>query len=259
MTLTMLDPRPLALLVGLMLLIGCSSESSESAPVPVALTGRLDASDKLSDSEVTDFLTMVKELPGGRFPEFQPVGIPPVQPGQEPEIAVVAWRDAYRRSCDPASLASSWHEDAELVAVLSRRGYSPAQFANLARRISLAITASSLEGRIDFAAAHRQVEQQIGEMSHAIHQLDVVPDLSLSEPERLRRREAMMHALQETAALGEFLRMLAEVPQESQVIAQRRRTDLRPFMPARPGEMAQFERIFEMDAQVVPAANWQPQ
>lgn len=249
-----------AVLAGWVLLLGCSSEQSDAHSVPVAdSSGRSALPGGLTDSEVTDFLLVVNELPSGKFPEFQPAGIPPVEQHQEPEAAVFAWREAYRLSCDPANLARSWHANTDLHTVLSRRGYTPREFADLVLRISLAVTAASLDGQIDFGAAHREVEQQIVEMSRAIHQLDVAPNPSLSPQERLHRREAMMHALQETTALAEFLRMLSEVPQGSRTIATSRRSDLRPYLPDNANDMAQFERILEMDAQIVPAANWQPQ
>ncbi len=252
--------RSLALPVLLVIAAGCSTESSESDAVPIASAdGAYADRNSLSDAEITDFLMIIRELPGSEFPEFQPAGIPRVQPEQEPEAAILVWRDAYRRSCEPANLAQSWHGDATIVGVLSRRGYSPEQFANLVRRISLSITADSLADRIDFAAALQQVEEQMAEMSQAIHQLDVVPDLTLTFQDRSHRREAMMLALQETTALGEFLRLLSDIPKDARLTAQRRRSELDPFLPDNGREVSQFERYFESNAHVIPAANWQPQ
>jgi hypothetical protein len=252
--------KSLALPLLLLLAFGCSSESVETAAVPIASDQQSsESSNGLSDAEITDFLMIVRELPGGEFPEFEPAGVPRVQPEQEPESAILAWRTAYRRSCEPAQLAQSWQGERNIAGVLARRGYSPEEFAHLVRRISLSITADSLADRIDFSTAHQHVEEQIAEMTQAIHQLDVAPDVNWTVQDRLHRREAMMLALQETTALSEFLRLLSDIPEESRLVAQRRRTELESFLPDHGREVSQFERFFEMNAEVVPAANWQPQ
>jgi hypothetical protein len=246
-------------LLCLTLLAGCASEAPESDAMPVADAQQSAELNGLADHEVTDFLTIVRDLPGGEFPEFEPDGIPSMLAGEEPEAAILVWRVAYRQSCDPRNLARSWAGDQEIQNVLNRRGYSPEQFADLVRRISLAVTAEALEDRMDFASAQREVEEQLLEMSQAIHQFDVVPDPSLTEQEQRTRREALMLALQDTTALSEFLKMLAEMPANAREVAQRRRADLAPHLPEEGTSVSQFERYFESDAQIVPAANWQPQ
>jgi hypothetical protein len=258
--------KSLITFLSLALLAGCDSETSETfidlEQEPAFVAEEPPGSGEpngLADHEVTDFLTIVRDLPGGEFPEFEPGGVPPVMADDAPEAAILVWRSAYRRSCDPSSLARSWSGDPDVQRVLSLRGYSPEQFADLVRRISLAVTAESLENRMDFAAARNEVEQQLNAMCEAIHQLDFAPDPALTEQERNNRRQAMMLALQDTTALGEFLSLLSEIPSNARAVAGRRRSDLAKFLPDGASAVSQFERYFESSAEVVPAANWQPQ
>lgn len=229
-------------------LTGCSEENSNSqAPTPTAYRASRDFQDPLTEREISRFLTVVRSLPDGCLPEFEPLDQGTARKGTSASHLADIFRQEYRAMFDAARHGQRWRRQETLVAVFDHHGTTPEDFASLMIRLSCAVAASTLSSDVDLAVVTERADRQVASLIRRIDNLDSVAQ----SPSRFELRGQLLDSLQQYVAFSEFARLLSEVPKESLAVVSRYHAQIAAYLP-RSGSIEGFERTIE--SSVVPTS-----
>jgi len=218
----------LILVPGLLLCgAGCSRSDSghisETVPETVpAMTEPLSA-DPLSVNEISLFLSVVRQLPGQRPPEFVESEMVPLQFEQQLGLAVMQMRESIRRAITAQRQVAAWNHQLELKQAFQGLSVDPLEFANLMLRISCAWSAWQVSQERSLPEAREMVDNRITQLMQEFRLHD--------GQEHLQDRKQLLELLEELVTLSEFVRLLEQVPPASLRVVASAESELRQILP----------------------------
>lgn len=240
-------------LLVLFCLSGCGDAAQDTTPsTPVARRPVTTSTLPLTDADIRTFQAIVRDLPDGRIPEFEPLPQSTIDDRLPAATLVNVCREEYRRMFDPVEQGRRWRDNRKLIAVLQSHGMEPEEFAALLMRLGCAVAAGTVDSRFNLTEASQKAEQQLRATIDQIDELDRrATDGSTAHIGIFQYRQPLVDQMKELVALLEFSRILLSVPEESLAAVARHKEELAVHLP-QAGDIRLFERTVDAEAVIVP-------
>lgn len=211
---------------------GSEVRSSEVSQPKISLTS-VSINAPLTDEEISSFFQIVERLPGKKIPTLSRADFSTQRvAGMTFESYVEGLRKSLRAAMNPDEQAVAWNSESELARRFSKSGVAAEDFAALATKVSLAWSASSVQGVMPILYTRRKLDER---MQAVAIEFDALTQDDENEAEVLQRT-------QELVALSEFLNLMREVPAESLAVIKTNDQELAEILP-RIDLATQFEKF----------------
>lgn len=198
----------------LLILVGCGGaeqgtgrvQTEQHAPV-VELTSS-PWLDPITKNDIDNFLKIIDGLPEKRVPTFARADLV-MEPseGESLDEYLTKIRGSLRSAIDPAKQGEAWLRERQIAAAFKQMQVNPTDFAQLATKMSMAWSASSVRGEIPILVTQRRLQEELEKLKAEYKNLE--------SKKSTYQEEQWVQAIQETVALSEFLDFVQAVPQAS--------------------------------------------
>lgn len=239
----------------LLVVVAAGCGGSESAQV----TSQMSPTTPLSESDMKQFLAVVRNHEGAMIPEFTPPDEDEPPDFDLPAKEIVAsFRGKFRRVFDAERQGAAWGRDTEWSTAFAAQKISGERFAALARNVSLAIMRVRLEARVDMEQLVSNARRDVKRATKLIDEIDAVPRADRTrESHTLRSRTAL--ELGRAVALLEFAELIQQAPDESAALVRRFSRQLKPLLPAHANEdlLAELSELATRDEPRIEQAGYE--
>lgn len=234
-------------------LTGCGgSDDVRESATPVARRASASFEAPLSEQDVRTFLEIVRRLPAGKAPEFEPLASESIDDRLPAQALVSTYRREYRRLYDPVEQGSRWRRNSQLMAVLTAHGMESEAFAALMARLGCALAAGTINSRMNLSEAAEKADRLLDDLITRIDEWDERAAQGIVSSSNVApRRQPLVDQLKDLVALSEFSRMLLNVPAESCAAVERHRQELAVHLQESK-DVGFFERTLDAEAVIVP-------